>query len=172
MAHDSSVAQEPVRGCYSCEHNAQPALHPHERIYDDGLWRVSHAFNSTWLGWLVLVLRRHARSVGELTSDEAVVFGWLVPALSRVLEDELQVPKAYVLFLAEQEGFDHLHVHVIARPPEYARGINVFQLIQRPPDEWVSAADMDALAARIRPRLAARDSALPGDREQPGPRPT
>ena len=96
------MAQEPVPGCYSCEHNAEPALRRHERIYDDGLWRVAHSFNSTWLGWLVLVLRRHARSVGELTSDEAGVFGWLVPALSRALEAELKVPKAYVLFLAEQ----------------------------------------------------------------------
>ena len=149
------MAQESVPGCYSCEHNAQPDLRPHERIYDDGLWRVTHAFNSTWLGWLVLVLRRHARSVGDLTAPEADVFGWLVPGLSRALEAELQVPKAYVLFLAEQEGFDHLHVHVIARPPEYARGMKVFQLIQRPPDEWVSAAEMDALAARISPRLVA-----------------
>lgn len=155
IAHDSLVAQEPVAGCYSCEHNAQLALRPHEQIFDDGLWRVTHSFNSTWLGWLVLVLRRHARSLGELTADEAAVFGWLVPALSRVLEAELQVPKAYVLFLAEQEGFDHLHVHVIARPPEYARSIHVFQLIQRPSDEWVSAADMDEFAERIGTRLVA-----------------
>jgi diadenosine tetraphosphate (Ap4A) HIT family hydrolase len=63
------------------------------------------------------------------------------------------------LFLAEQEGFDHLHVHVIARPPEYARGIRVFELIQRPSDEWVSAADMDDLAERIAPRLIAVDRA-------------
>ena len=83
------------------------------------------------------------------------MFGWLVPALSRALEVELEVPKAYVLFLAEQEGFDHLHVHVIARPPEDARGIKVFELIQRPSDEWVSAADMDDLAERIGRRLAA-----------------
>jgi diadenosine tetraphosphate (Ap4A) HIT family hydrolase len=60
-----------------------------------------------------------------------------------------------VLFLAEQDGFDHLHVHVIARPPEYARGIRVFQLIRRPSEEWVSAADMDELAERIAPRLVA-----------------
>jgi diadenosine tetraphosphate (Ap4A) HIT family hydrolase len=156
------MAQEPVPGCYSCEHNAQPALRRHERIYDDGLWRVAHSFNSTWLGWLVLVLRRHARSVGELTPDEAGAFGWLVPALSRALEAELEVPKAYVLFLAEQEGFDHLHVHVIARPPEYARGIQVFQLIQRPSDEWVSTADMDELAERIARRLVPKDNAKLG----------
>jgi diadenosine tetraphosphate (Ap4A) HIT family hydrolase len=149
------MSQNHVPGCYSCEHNAQTALRRHERIYDDGLWRISHAFNSTWLGWLVLVLRRHARSLGELTSDEAGVFGWLVAATSRALETELKASKAYVLFLGEQEGFEHLHVHVVARPPEAARGIRVFQLIQRPSDEWVSAADMDELAERIASRLAA-----------------
>ena len=158
MAHDSLVAHDRVPGCYSCAHNAESALRPHERIYDDGLWRVSHSFNSTRLGWLVMVLGRHAGSLGELTSDEAAVFGWLVPAISRALEAELHVPKAYVLFIAEQEGFDHLHVHVIARPPEYARGVKVFQLIQRPSEEWVSVAGMDALAERIRPRLVARRS--------------
>jgi diadenosine tetraphosphate (Ap4A) HIT family hydrolase len=156
MSHDSGMAREPVPGCYSCEHNAQTTLRRHERIYDDGLWRVSHSYNSTWLGWLVLVLGRHARSLSELTPDEADVFGWLVPELSRALEAELNVPKAYVLFLAEQEGFDHLHVHVIARPPEYARGIRVFQLIQQPSEEWVSAADMDELAERIARHLVAR----------------
>jgi diadenosine tetraphosphate (Ap4A) HIT family hydrolase len=147
------MGQEGVPGCFSCEHNASANLQAHERIYDDGLWRVAHSFNSTWLGWLVLVLRRHAGSVGALTPDEAEVFGWLVPALSRALEAELDVPKAYVLFLAEQEGFEHLHVHVVARPPEHARGMKVFHLIQQPSDEWVSTAEMDALAARIAPRL-------------------
>jgi diadenosine tetraphosphate (Ap4A) HIT family hydrolase len=145
--------REAVAGCYSCEHNAQASLRPHEHIYDDGLWRVAHSFNSAWLGWLVLVLRRHAQSLGELTVAEADAFGRLVPAVSRALEDELDVPKAYVLFLAEQEGFDHVHVHVIARPPEYARGIRVFDLLKRPSDEWVTALEMDRLAARIAPRI-------------------
>ncbi len=86
------------------------------------------------------------------------MFGWLVPALSRALEVELNVPKAYVLFLGEQEGFDHLHVHVVARPPEHARGIKVFELTQQPSDQWVSAAEMDALAGRISPRLVAPGS--------------
>ena len=59
----------------------------------------------------------------------------------------------------EQEGYDRLHVRVIRRPPEYARGVNVFQLIQRPSHEWVSATDMDALAEHSRPHLVAPGSA-------------
>jgi diadenosine tetraphosphate (Ap4A) HIT family hydrolase len=136
------------------------------RADDDGLWRVAHSFNSTWLGWLVLVLRRHARSLSDLTSDEADVFGRLVPALSRALETELKVPKAYVLFLAEQEGFDHLHLHVIAQPPEYTRGIRVFDLIQRPSDEWVGVDLRQQLLGLV---LDATDSAVAGNPAQRRP---
>ena len=145
--------------CFSCERNADLALPPRERIYDDGLWRIAHAFNATRLGWLVLVLRRHARSLGELTPAEAAVFGHLVPASSRALEPELGVSKAYVMFLAELERFEHVHVHVVARPPVELRGTQVFELLKRPREEWVTDVDMDAFAARIGDRLAA----APGD---------
>jgi diadenosine tetraphosphate (Ap4A) HIT family hydrolase len=140
-------------GCYSCEHSALTELPPRERIYDDGLWRIAHAFNAARLGWLVLVLRRHARSLGELTPAEADVFGRLVPAVSRALEAELRVAKAYVMFLAELERFEHVHVHVVARPSPEHRGTKVFDLLKRPPADWVTDGDMDAFAARIAARL-------------------
>ena len=88
-------------------------------------------------------------SLGELTPVEAGVFGRLVPAASRALESELGVTKAYVMFLAELEHFEHVHVHVVARPPAELRGTKVFDLLKRPADEWVTDDDMDAFAARI-----------------------
>jgi diadenosine tetraphosphate (Ap4A) HIT family hydrolase len=140
--------------CYSCARNAESAFPPREQIYDDGLWRIAHAFNAARLGWLVLVLRRHARSLGELTATEASVFGRLVPATSRALEAELGVPKAYVMFLAELERFEHVHVHVVARPPDVElRGTAVFELLKLPSDQWVPDAEMDAFALRIAARL-------------------
>jgi diadenosine tetraphosphate (Ap4A) HIT family hydrolase len=140
-------------GCYSCEHSAVTELPPRECIYDDGLWRVAHAFNAARLGWLVLVLSRHAHSLGELTPEEATAFGRLVPAASRALEAELGVSKAYVMFLAELERFEHVHVHVVARPSLELRGTRVFDLLKRPPEEWVRDDDMDAFATRIAARL-------------------
>jgi diadenosine tetraphosphate (Ap4A) HIT family hydrolase len=140
-------------GCFSCEQNALATLPPRERIYDDGLWRIAHAFNATHLGWLVLILRRHAESLGALTPTEAAVFGRLVPAASRALETELGVSKAYVMFLAELEQFKHVHVHVVARPSPELRGTKVFDMLKRPPDEWVTEDDMDAFGARITARL-------------------
>jgi diadenosine tetraphosphate (Ap4A) HIT family hydrolase len=142
-----------VAGCYSCEHSANTALPQRERIYNDGLWRIAHAFNAAEVGWLVLVLSRHAQSLGELTAAEAEVFGRLVPAASRALEAELGVSKAYVMFLAELELFEHVHVHVVARPSPELRGIKVFELLKRPADEWVTEAEMDAFSARIAARL-------------------
>lgn len=142
-----------VTRCYSCEENALAALPLRERIHDDGLWRIAHAFNAARVGWLVLVLRRHAESLSALTSAEAAVFGRLVPAASRALEAELGVPKAYVLFLAELEQFHHVHVHIVARPSPDLRGTKVFDLLKRPPEEWVTDDDMDAFAARIAARM-------------------
>jgi diadenosine tetraphosphate (Ap4A) HIT family hydrolase len=140
-------------GCFSCEQQALAALPQRERIYDDGLWRIAHAFNAARLGWLVIILGRHAMSLGELTAEESAIFGRLVPAASRALESELGVSKAYVMFLAEMERFEHVHVHVIARPQPELRGTKVFELLHRPPEEWVPAPDMDAFAVRIAARL-------------------
>jgi diadenosine tetraphosphate (Ap4A) HIT family hydrolase len=147
------VAEPAPTACYSCAQGALTELPLRERIYNDGLWRIAHAFNAARLGWLVLVLSRHAQSLGELTPAEAAVFGRLIPAASRALEVELGVSKAYVMFLAELEHFEHVHVHVVARPSPELRGTAVFELLKRPPEEWVTDADMDAFAGRIAARL-------------------
>jgi len=147
------MAGDHQEGCYSCKRNADLSLPPRERIYDDGMWRVAHAFNATRVGWLVLVLRRHVESLGALTAAESRSFGRLVPAASRALEDELGVPKAYVMFLAELTGFHHVHVHVVAQPPQEFRGVKVFDLIKRPDSEWVSDGELDAFAERIATRI-------------------
>lgn len=147
--------------CLPCENNSRGDLPARERVYDDGLWRVAHAFNSALLGWLVIVLRRHATSLGDLTGAEGESLGRLVPALSRALQAELGVPKAYLAFLAEAEGFSHVHLHLVARPPEDARGPHMFGLTQRPESEWVTTAAMDALAERLAARLRT-DGLTPG----------
>ncbi len=57
------------------------------------------------------------------------------------------------MFLAELEHFEHVHVHVVARPIAGTSRHEVFDLLKRPPEEWVPDADMDAFAARITARL-------------------
>lgn len=71
--------------CYACRMNAKPDLPLRERVYDDGRWRVAHAFNSTLAGWLVVLPRRHLRSLVELGPEEAAVLGPLLQRLSVAL---------------------------------------------------------------------------------------
>jgi diadenosine tetraphosphate (Ap4A) HIT family hydrolase len=141
-------------GCYPCQRNAEPpaALPSRERVYDDGLWRVAHSFNSALAGWMVVIPRRHVGSLGELTAEEASALGPLLSRLSRALEDVLGVPKAYVAFFAEQEGFAHVHLHVVPRPDEH-RGPAVFEYLLRPEPEWTPPERMDEIAERVRERL-------------------
>ncbi len=144
--------------CYSCIQNALPpsSLPSRERIYDDGLWRVAHSFNSALPGWMVVVTHRHITSLSQMTPAEAAVLGPLLRSLSIALERILEAEKAYVLFLAEAEGFNHLHIHVVPRPPEQPedrRGPGIFGYLKHPPTEWVSTAEMDRIADAIRPLL-------------------
>jgi diadenosine tetraphosphate (Ap4A) HIT family hydrolase len=149
-----------VTDCYACQHNLQqPSVLPsRERVYDDGLWRVAHAFTAALPGWMVVVPRRHITSMAELTAEEAIVLGPLLAALSRGLERTLGARKAYVAFFAEAEGFAHLHLHVVPRLadlPDDRRGPRVFGYLEQPADQWVSPEEMDQLAEQLRPLLAA-----------------
>ncbi len=146
--------------CYSCrQHALDPAaLAPREAVYDDGHWRVAHAFSSL-LGWLVVIARRHITSFAELTPKEAAALGPLLRALARALDETLAVEKTYVLFLAEQPGFEHLHLHVVPRAPDLPpdrRGTAVFAYLKEPEGAWVPAATMDCLADQLRPLVWAQ----------------
>lgn len=156
-----SYPQEPkmtADECYACRQNDQPlmALPSRERIFDNGLWRVAHAFSSALPGWMVVLLRRHVLSLSELTASEAANLGPLLAGLCKALEDGLGARKAYAVLFAEAEGFAHLHVHVIPRSddlPAEHRGPSVFHYLDGPQDQWVSSTTMDQIADRLRPIL-------------------
>jgi len=140
--------------CFPCRNNAiEPTLLPlRERVYDDGLWRVAHAFNSALPGWMIIVARRHVTSLAELTPAEADALGPLLRNLSRALERTLSARKAYVFFFAEAEKFPHVHIHVVPRAADLAeehRGPKVFALLSRPETEWIRPAEMDRIAGEI-----------------------
>lgn len=142
--------------CLPCRNNAvEPALLPsRERVYDDGLWRVAHAVNSALPGWMVVVARRHVTSLSALTPPEADAIGPLLRTLSSALEAVLEAQKAYVIFLAE--AVTHVHIHVIPRPADLApdrRGTDIFAYLKQPEAEWVSTAEMDRIADKLRSLL-------------------
>src|SRR4051794_19970165 len=80
-------------------------------------WDLVHSFDSSLLGWLVLIPRRHIESMADLTDAEAASLGPLVRDLSVALQTAVGCNKTYVVQFSESEG-GHVHVHVIARMPD------------------------------------------------------
>lgn len=143
--------------CYICRNNDQfDQLPPRERITADPHWRIAHAFNTTLPGWLVLVPRRHVTTIAELTDDEAAALGTWQVRLSRALHEVTGCVKTYVIQFAEQEGFGHVHFHVVPRMPDIPadhRGPAVFSYLIRPPGQGIDEQHRDNLAAALRARL-------------------
>lgn len=148
-------------GCRICELNERaPELPLRERLHEDAAFRVSHGWSSL-PGWLVVVARRHITHLGELAEDEAAGLGTLLRAATGALRQVVGCERTYVMLFAEQEGFRHLHLHVVPRmdgfgPDERATG--VFRFLNVPESEQVPVAERERLArelgAAIRAALA------------------
>jgi diadenosine tetraphosphate (Ap4A) HIT family hydrolase len=84
------------------------------------------------MGWLVLVLNRHATALHELTVEEFTEFHLLIPQIITLLQIKFSSTKEYILCLAEKEGFEHVHVHFIPRAadlPDEFKGTKIFGLM-------------------------------------------
>jgi diadenosine tetraphosphate (Ap4A) HIT family hydrolase len=84
-------------------------------IYEGAHWIVDHAYPCGMKGWLVIVLKRHAEALHELSGVEVEELGRLVGKSSNALHDVLGTKKEYVALFSEAEHFNHLHVQVVAR---------------------------------------------------------
>ena len=140
-------------GCYNCDNNGRlGSLPPRELIVCESGWRAAHAFDSSLPGWLVLVPLRHVTGLHELTPGEASSMGELLVRLSQALREVIGCEKTYVMQFGEQQGFEHLHFHVVPRMREFADdqiGPKAFTFLGRPAGERLSDEGQDKLAMDI-----------------------
>jgi diadenosine tetraphosphate (Ap4A) HIT family hydrolase len=140
--------------CYSCQ--AQAGLRqisPGPTIYEGRYWLVEHAYPCRLAGWLVLVLKRHAEAVHELTPAECAELGELQGRTARTLAAVLDCEKEYVLGLAEAPHFHHVHVHVVAKPrdlPAQFVGTKIFDLLKTDDAVPVPPATITRLCEELR----------------------
>jgi diadenosine tetraphosphate (Ap4A) HIT family hydrolase len=83
-------------------------------------------------GWLVIVLRRHAEALHDLTHEEFMELGPIVEATIRTLSAYFDCEKEYLAQYAEGTGFHHVHIHVVAKPvdlPDELKGPQIFKLL-------------------------------------------
>lgn len=145
-----------VLGCYSCDEDALAERPPRADLWWSEHWRVSHAFDTSLPGWLVVVPRRHVVAMAELDSTEAAELGPLLVDLGWALASVVGCAKTYVMQFAEAEGFGHVHLHVVPRAADLApelRGPRIFALLGVPEGERVPEADQDVLALAVRAAL-------------------
>ncbi len=116
-----------------------------------------HAFNSTLPGWLVLLPSRHLTSFTELAPEAADELGGIVRRLGLALESVTGCAKTYLMQFSEQEGFAHLHLHLVPRMPDQpdtARGPKCFVHLTDDRSQWLPDDRLDAIALAVRDALA------------------
>ena len=119
-------------------------------------WDVVHSYNTSLLGWIVLVIRRHIAAIDEMTEEEAIELGKLLRQVSVILKEETGCTKTYVVQFAEAKEHPHVHFHIIARMPDQPddhRGPNIFKYLGVPDENRVDETAMNDLSLRIRGKL-------------------
>jgi diadenosine tetraphosphate (Ap4A) HIT family hydrolase len=135
-----------------------------DNIYRTVYWDVVHSYNTSLPGWLVLILRRHAEAIAELTAAEAADLGLLLQRVSAVLHQITGCHKTYSIQFAEAPGHPHVHFHVVpvqADHPVERRGPAIFTYLGAATAERVPEAQMQLLAVQVRNYLNEHGTELP-----------
>lgn len=101
-----------VPDCYSCDLISARIQTPGGTVFDDEFWAVHLRPRPT--GGVcrpILVLKRHAEEIGDLTDDELAQFGPMLKATCQVLADV--IAPATVAIGLYAEGVRHIHLHII-----------------------------------------------------------
>ncbi len=100
--------------CNICEQVAGRITAPGGPIFDDGLWLVSHHTGPhTDPGDLIIQLRRHAESLGDLTPAEAGALGPVLHAAVAAVERVIGPERTYVA--SYNERVRHVHFFLLPR---------------------------------------------------------
>ena len=145
--------------CLSCQliskrdEGASPSW---DNMYRSDYWDVVHAYNTSYLGWLVLVARRHIEALDALTFAEAADMGALIREVSLALARHTGCQKTYVMQFAESAEHPHVHFHIVPRMPGQAPDDIAYRVMRRlavPLTERCEESAMNALALAIRGEL-------------------
>jgi len=151
--------------------SGEAPISPGPAIFDGRFWKLDHAYPPRLPGWLVIVLKRHAVALHDLTRSEYQELAIIQAGAVRALHQELGCAKEYVACFAELEEFAHLHIHIIPRPvhlPNELKGTHIFEMIHVTAAEATSPAEIKQLCKYLRSRFAKIIEGDEPDESRPG----
>ena len=144
--------------CWSCLSNSgERRISPGPAIYEGKFWLVEHAYPSSLLGWLVIVLRRHSEALHDLSTEEFSELGEIQGRLMPLLHEVVRSEKEYVACFAELDHFKHVHFHVIPKPVGLAEqlvGSKIFAFLKVSEAEAVPRDEVRSFCLELRARLS------------------
>jgi diadenosine tetraphosphate (Ap4A) HIT family hydrolase len=155
----------PASPCSICDQVAGRVAAPGGPIYDDGLWLVSHHTGpQTDPGELIVQVRRHCESLGQLTAAESAALGPVLRAAVAAIERVVRPERTYVATYGERVR--HVHFFLLPRTRALPAG-HVLSDLYRKVRMWLrrtglarnpTPAERAEAAARLREDEAWRQS--------------
>ncbi len=143
--------------CWTCRSNSgEKRISPGPTIFEGKYWFVEHAYPVKIIGWLVIVLKRHAEALHELNAEEFRELAQIQAKLIPLLHEELHSEKEYISCYAEMEHFRHIHIHIFARPPDWPeewKGGHSFAMLKVTPEEAVSPNEIIAFCKLLKDKF-------------------
>ncbi len=139
--------------CYTCKSiSGAQRISPGPTIYEGEYWLVEHAYPCAMKGWLVVVIRRHVEALHELSPAEFSELSELLEKTVRVVHTHLECEKEYLACFAEADGFNHVHVHVVAKSydlPQELKGTAIFRTLKVSEQEAIPPFEIKELCEQL-----------------------
>ncbi len=104
--------------CFICDKHAGLIKTDGITIYEDDFVYVGHIDQNgtqSYLGHLMIDLKRHVPTLGDMTLNEAKAFGVILARISKALMESENAEHIYSL--VSGNSVQHLHMHVVPRYP-------------------------------------------------------
>lgn len=104
--------------CFICKKHRGEVQTAGITIYENDVVYVGHIDNDGelgYLGHLMIDLKRHAPTLGDMNEEEAAVFGRIMARVSKALMETEGAEHVYSL--VSGNAVPHLHMHIVPRYP-------------------------------------------------------
>ncbi|WP_078382148.1 HIT family protein [Sutcliffiella halmapala] len=107
-----------MEDCFICNKHAGTIQTSGVTIYEDEYVYIGHIDKNgepNYLGHIMIDLKRHAPTLGDMSMEEAKVFGMMMARVSKALLETENAEHIYSLVAGN--AVPHLHMHIVPRYP-------------------------------------------------------